>query len=156
LDADMIYFNARLSRHYPTVEVRISDICLRAEDATMIAAVTRALVDTASSEAAAGQPVPDIHPDLLRLAQWQASRFGLSENLLDPDVSVPRPAAEVISELLDYAGPALKSNGDHELVRERVDRIFEQGTGADLQRQAVRDGADPAQLIRAMIDITLS
>ena len=46
LDAGMVYFNARLSERYPTIEVRIADVCLRAEDAVLIAALVRALVET--------------------------------------------------------------------------------------------------------------
>lgn len=155
LDADMIYFNARLSRHYPTVETRIADICLRADDAIVIAALVRALVDTTAAEAAAGRPGQGIDRELLRLAQWQASREGLSGNLLDPARSVPRPAAEVIDSLVDYCRAALATNGDLDRVRDGIDRIFEQGTGSELQRRAVRDGAEPADLVKAMIDITV-
>ncbi|HEY9291302.1 MAG TPA: glutamate--cysteine ligase [Microlunatus sp.] len=156
LDADMIYFNARLSRHYPTVEIRIADICLRAKDAIMIAALARALVDTATTEAASGRPTSTIDCELLRLAQWRASRDGLGGNLLDPVKSIPRPAMEVIDALLDHCSPALDANGDLARVYHGIDRVFSRGTGADLQRQAVRDGADPAELIRAMIDITVN
>ena len=46
LDAGMVYFDARLSEHYPTLEVRIADVCLHADDAVLIAALCRALVDT--------------------------------------------------------------------------------------------------------------
>ncbi|MDX6336170.1 MAG: glutamate---cysteine ligase / carboxylate-amine ligase [Streptosporangiaceae bacterium] len=46
LDTGMVYFDARLSQHYPTLEVRIADVCLRHEDAVLIAALVRALVET--------------------------------------------------------------------------------------------------------------
>ena len=32
MDDGMIYFDARLSRSYPTVEVRVADVCLRVDD----------------------------------------------------------------------------------------------------------------------------
>lgn len=156
VDADMVYFNARLSRHYPTVEIRVADVCLRVEDAITIAALIRALVDTAADEAAAGAPAPALHPDLLRLAQWQASRYGLTGDLLDPDVATPRPADTVIGELLEHVAPALKNNGDHERVRDGIDRIIRQGTGSEIQRQAIRDGAEPAELVQTMIDLTVA
>ena len=46
LDTGMVYFDARLSDHYPTIEIRISDVCLYADDAALIAALARALVET--------------------------------------------------------------------------------------------------------------
>src|SRR6202034_3033909 len=39
LDSGMVYFDARLSEHYPTLEVRVSDVCLYADDAALIAAL---------------------------------------------------------------------------------------------------------------------
>ncbi|GAA4024224.1 hypothetical protein GCM10023063_00010 [Arthrobacter methylotrophus] len=54
LDEGMVYFDARLSRHVPTVEVRVADVCLRAEDAALIAVLVRALVETSVREYHAG------------------------------------------------------------------------------------------------------
>ncbi|QDP95461.1 YbdK family carboxylate-amine ligase [Microlunatus elymi] len=156
LDPDMIYFNVRLSRHYPTVEFRIADICLRADDAVMIAALARALVDTAAADIAVGRSAPSDDPQLLLLAQWRASRDGLRGGLLDPVDAVPQPAAEVIETLLDHVRGALTANGDLELVQQGIDRVFENGTGAELQRRAVRDGAEPVEMVRALLDTSIA
>src|SRR5205823_2819883 len=37
IDPGMVYFDARLSERYPTVEIRIADVCLRSEDAVTVA-----------------------------------------------------------------------------------------------------------------------
>ena len=58
LDEAMAYFDARLSARYPTVEVRVADVCLRAEDTVLIAALCRGLVETAARDARAGQDAP--------------------------------------------------------------------------------------------------
>jgi carboxylate-amine ligase len=58
LDDGMLYFDARLSASWPTVEVRVADVCLRAEDAVTLAGLTRALVETAARDAADGRPAP--------------------------------------------------------------------------------------------------
>jgi carboxylate-amine ligase len=50
----MVYFDARLSRNHPTVEVRIADVCMDAAHATAIAALVRALVECAAQEWRAG------------------------------------------------------------------------------------------------------
>ncbi|MGI8666345.1 MAG: carboxylate-amine ligase [Jatrophihabitans sp.] len=56
LDDGMIYFDARLSAHYPTVEVRVADVCTDVRDAVLLAALVRALVDTAYQQWQDGRP----------------------------------------------------------------------------------------------------
>jgi len=58
LDERNVYFFARLSPRYPTVEVRVTDVCLDAGTAVLAAGLTRALVATALAEARQGTPVP--------------------------------------------------------------------------------------------------
>ena len=56
LDERNVYFLARLSPRYPTVEVRVADVCLDAGTAVLLAGLTRALVATALAEARRGTP----------------------------------------------------------------------------------------------------
>ena len=56
IDEGMVYFDVRLSRHYPTVEVRVADVCLRVNDAVLLASLVRALVETAAREWRLGKP----------------------------------------------------------------------------------------------------
>src|SRR5271169_3216656 len=65
LDTGMVYFNARLSERYPTIEVRISDVCLRADDTVLIAALVRALVETEARSWRDGRPVERPRTELL-------------------------------------------------------------------------------------------
>ena len=51
LDQGMVYFDARLSARYPTVEIRVADVCLSADTATLLAALARGLVETAARAA---------------------------------------------------------------------------------------------------------
>lgn len=75
----MVYFDVRLSQRYPTVEFRVADVCLDAGTAVALAAVARALVDTAAREWRAGTEPADHSVSLLRLAAWRAARSGLTE-----------------------------------------------------------------------------
>lgn len=58
LDTGMIYFDARLSRNHPTVEIRVADVCRDIDDAVLIALLCRALVTTAGRQWRSGAP-PD-------------------------------------------------------------------------------------------------
>ena len=144
LDEGMIYFDARLSRNHPTVEVRVADVCLDAEDAALIAVLVRGLVESASREWRAGvdpAPVPTV---LLRMAAWQASNCGLRGELLDFGTFRPAPAEEVVEALVDFVAPVLVEQGELELAREGVRRILDRGTGSEQQRRAMQEGLDGA------------
>ncbi len=65
LDERSVYFLARLSPRYPTVEVRVADVCLDAGTAVLAAGLTRALVATALAEARRGTPVANATPAAL-------------------------------------------------------------------------------------------
>ena len=58
----MLYFDARCSHRYPTVEVRVTDVCLDVRDTVLVAALVRALVETSAQEWAAGAPPPPSPP----------------------------------------------------------------------------------------------
>ncbi|MFP3969175.1 glutamate--cysteine ligase [Actinomadura fulvescens] len=135
LDEGMIYFDARLSRHYPTVEIRIADVCLHADDTVLVAALVRALVDTAAQAWRAGIPPDRVRTDLLKLAVWRASRSGLREDLVHPVTRHPVPARAVLEALIDHLTPALTASGDLATVRRLLRRLLERGNGARWQRQ---------------------
>lgn len=134
LDEGMVYFDARLSRRYPTVEIRCADVCPRLEDTVLVAALARAMVETAAAEWADGRPAPETQTALITLATFQASRHRLTEELLDPVTARPRPGWDVVDSLLDWVGPALAAAGDRARVDSALEVIRAQGTGADLQR----------------------
>jgi carboxylate-amine ligase len=135
LDKRMVYFDARLSARYPTVEIRVADVCLCADTAVLIATLTRALVETAARHWRAGRPAPGHSVSLLRLADWQAARFGLEENLLDPAAMRPEPAPQVLRSLLAHTGDALTATGDVERAEQGVGELLRRGNGAREQRR---------------------
>jgi carboxylate-amine ligase len=136
LDEGMIYFDARLSAHYSTVEIRVADVCTDVRDAVLVAALARALVDTAASRWHAGEPALPVRTVLLRAASWRAARSGLAGELVDPRTGKPVPAWQLVSELVEWVGPALRRAGDERLVADGLARLRARGTGADRQRAA--------------------
>ena len=143
LDAGMLYFDARPSRRYPTLELRSADVCTDVGDAVLQAALARALVTTTAQASAADEPVPCMRTDLLRAATWRASRFGLADTLVHPSGGGGRlaPARDVVDALVEHVEPALTATGDRLRVAHLVDTVFASGTGADTQR-AVASAAD--------------
>jgi carboxylate-amine ligase len=140
LDAGMVYFDARLSDHYPTVEIRVSDVCLYADDAVLIAALARALVETEARHWRAGSAIPAHRIEMLRLAAWRASRSSLDDVLLNPRTGLPEPALTVANTLLEHVRDALDEAGDADAVTELLGAVLARGNGAAFQRSACRDG----------------
>lgn len=150
LDQGMVYFDARLSARYPTVEVRICDVCPQAEDTVLIAALVRALVETAAREWYDAHPAAEASAALLRLAAWRASRSGLTGALVRPSTHRPAAARDVIEELLAHVEEALKDAGDLAFVRGGVERLLACGTGARWQREVHQRGG-PAAVVREAV-----
>jgi carboxylate-amine ligase len=141
-DDGMIYFDARLSARYPTVEIRVSDVRIDVEDAVTIAGLCRALVNTAAAEESA--PVP--RSELLSAASWRAARWGMTDQLVDlHNEPALVPAWDLIDALLDHVGAALDATGDQARIADGLAHIRERGTGAQRQRQAAN--GDPARAI---------
>ncbi|URN17456.1 MULTISPECIES: glutamate--cysteine ligase [Streptomyces] len=137
-DEGMVYFDARLSRHYPTVEIRAADVCLDASTTVLVAALARALVDTAARLWREGRP-PEVHGiGLLRAASWRAARSGLDGELVHPHTMRPAPAGRVVQALFRHVEDALEENGDHAHVRKALDDLLDVGNGARVQRGLLR------------------
>ena len=153
LDAGMVYFDARLSEHYPTLEIRVSDVCLYADDAVLITALARALVETEARRWRAGSAIPAHRIEMLRLATWRASRSSMDDVLLDPHTGLPEPATTVANTLLEHVRDALDDAGDTDAVTELLGAVLARGNGATFQRGAYRDGS-AASMIEIAAAIT--
>jgi carboxylate-amine ligase len=154
VDTGMVYFDARLSANWPTVEVRVADVCLLAEDAVTLAGLARALVETAARDARDGRPVPAVRTEILRLAAWRAARSGLTGELVHPRTGRPAAAADVLGALLDTVRPALRDAGDEDRVEAGVREVLRRGTGAEQQRAVHRRTGDLTAVVRDAVDRT--
>ncbi|WP_344384324.1 glutamate--cysteine ligase [Streptomyces thermolineatus] len=143
MDRGQLYWQARLSERYPTVEVRAPDVQLLPEDAVAFAGLVRALVVTALAGEAEGAPFPAPSEELLAAANWQASRYGLSGRLLDP-LGRSLGAGEAVRGLLEHVGPALDRAGDSGRVLLLAHRLLHGGTAAERQRRALAEGGPGA------------
>jgi glutamate---cysteine ligase / carboxylate-amine ligase len=154
LDEGMVYFDARLSAKWPTVEVRVADVCLRVDDAVLLAGLVRGLVETAAAQWRAGEPVPDVRTEVVRVAGWRAGRSGLTGALVHPVTGRPAPAAEVVRALVAHVRPALEDAGDVERVEQGVADVLRRGTGAGHQRAVFGETGDLAAVVRSAVQVT--
>jgi carboxylate-amine ligase len=151
LDERGIYFWARLSPRYPTVEIRIADACLTVADAMLLAGLSRAAVMTAIADEMAGEPVPAAPDRVLLAAAYGAARRGLSAVVLHPWRAGWVPAAELQPELMARFTPALEACGDRRLVERLLAARLRRGSGADRQRSLWQRGSR-ADFVLAMAD----
>ena len=150
LDEAMMYFDARLSHRYPTVEVRVADVCLLASDTVLLAGLVRALVETAVRAWKRGDAARPVPAELLRMASWRASRSGVEGELLDPYSARPRPAADVVAALVEHIGPAARDLHDEDALLAGLDHVQRRGTGTMWQRRAYKSsGSLPEMILRA-------
>jgi carboxylate-amine ligase len=151
LDAGMLYFDARLAESFPTVEIRVADVCTEVDDAVLVAALARALVETLADDPDPGSPP---RSDVLRAAGWRASRFGLGGDLVHPRSWSLAPASEVVEALVDRVGPALERTGDLALVTDGLTRLSATGNGARRQRAAYERTGDLRGVVADAVERT--
>ncbi|MEU0369728.1 glutamate--cysteine ligase [Streptomyces sp. NPDC006283] len=150
-DEGMIYFDARLSHSYPTVEIRVADVGLDPSTPVLVATLVRGLVETAAREWRAGTPPVPHGVGLLRLASWRAGRSGLDEQLIHPLTMCPRPAGEVVRALLDHVRDALDASGDTARAEEGVAWLLAAGNGATFQRDVMKQTGSLRDVVAACV-----
>ena len=136
-DGSFIYWDARPSLHFETMEFRVADVCLTVDEAVMIAGLTRALARTCHNQWIGDEPVERVRPELLRAAAWRASRFGLEGHLINVQARRSVPAPVLVDGLLNYLRPCLEKNGEWDEMESLVRETKTRGTGARRQREAL-------------------
>ncbi len=136
MDVESVYWDARLPEKHDTVEIRVSDVCSKLDEAVMLAGLARAAVRECHERALREEPAPEVRPEMLTTAHWRASRNGLDSELVDLETNRAVPARELINKLLSFARPALEDFGDWDEVSALVEATLEGGNGAQRQRRA--------------------
>jgi carboxylate-amine ligase len=152
LDARGVYFWARLSPRYPTIEIRIADACLTVADAVLLAGLCRAAVMTAVADETAGRRRPAVPDRSLVGSAYAAAHRGLAAVVLDPAGGGWTPVRAVLPELMAAFGPALDTAGDRRLVETLLAARLRRGSGADRQRALWCQG--PRAAVQALADLT--
>ena len=159
-DGSELWWDIRPSQAYPTVEMRICDVCPRIEDAVSIAALyaclIRRLVRLDRAGALPGEPLTE----LIAEDRWVAQRYGVFAFFGDPDaedgrVDIDDSVAELVEEL---AGDARALGCEPELGHVRT--IVREGTSADRQLDLYRlrhlEGDSVEEALRRVVDLVLA
>ncbi len=137
-EATQICWDVRLSERFPTLEFRVTDVCMTVDEAVMMAGLARALVRTCYEQALLHAPYKAVRPELLRAAHWCAARSGLDTELIDVEAERSVPARQLVEKFLDFVRPALEEFGEWDEVYSIAQETMQQGNGAARQRKVYK------------------
>ncbi|HEX5206015.1 YbdK family carboxylate-amine ligase [Paractinoplanes rhizophilus] len=135
-DAGAVFFLARLSERYPTVEVRVADACLSVDDTVLFAAVVRALVATLIEDARHNIATPRVPTGVVDAHLLTAAHGQVRIRRGRTHAGTAPVAAGAVARLMAKVAPALAAWGEAEEVHQNLERLRHEGTGADRQRKA--------------------
>jgi carboxylate-amine ligase len=136
LDGGMVYWDIRLSHHQPTLEFRISDVMATPGEAALIAGLVRGLVVVALDEIGSGAPRGSAVPqEVLRANLWRAAREGLAGRCPHPVSGDLVPVWSQVLDLVAHVRPALRADGDLDVVESQLAVLRAAGGGAVRQRE---------------------
>ena len=135
VDDDNVYWLARLSSRYPTVEIRVADTGLTVADTMLTAALCRALVATALEDDSWGRPEAGaVEEERLARSLASAAQHGLRGMLLEPGAGVETVGGLVLHRLVQRLNPALTRAGDRAAVDTLLRHRMRQRSGSSRQR----------------------
>ena len=133
-----VYWDVRPSERYPTLEFRVTDVCMTVDEAVMVAGLVRALARTCYDATKADKPFPAVRHELVRAAHWRAARYGLDTELIDVGEQRAIPARELVEKFLAFVRPSLEEYGDWDEIQALVRETMQQGNGATRQREVYK------------------
>ena len=154
-DASELRWDIRPSATYPTIELRICDICPRIEDAVAIAALYACLIREIAQDIQAGNTPASPPREVIEESRWLAQRYGTFAFLPMHGAREAPSVAEVATDLVSRLSPHARALGCEDALG-HVMTIGAQGSSAERQedcyREAKLDGASEAEALRAVVD----
>lgn len=151
VDRGTIFWDVRPSASHPTLEIRVADVPVTAQESALFAAMVRALVVHVAAVVERGEPDPIVAPELMRMAYWRAARDGLGGDGFDLFTGRLAPATRLAKRLFEVVRPILAAHGDYELVQGWMDDLLTGGGGAARQRAAAARRDAPADVVDYLI-----
>ena len=157
-DATKLWWDVRPSERFPTVEMRITDVCTRLEDALCCAALFRCICRMLYRLRRENQRWRIYSPFLVEENRWRAQRYGLDEGMVDFGRGEIVGYSQLIDELLGLVREDAEQFGCVAEV-EHARTIVERGTSSHLQREvyrkAMQSGASREEALRAVVDFLI-
>ncbi|WP_421725528.1 carboxylate-amine ligase [Bauldia sp.] len=154
-DGTKIWWDLRPSARFPTIEMRITDMCPRLDDTVAIAALYRCVARMLYRLRRENQRWRDYSSFLVNENRWLAQRFGTTQSMIDFGKGAAIPFADLADELIAL----VEEDADFFGCRAEVARIRQiaiEGTSADRQivvfDKAVTAGESHDAALRAVVD----
>jgi carboxylate-amine ligase len=138
-----LWWSVRPHHAFGTVEVRICDAQMTAQESEALSALICACVRRAAEEIDEGRPVVDVPARLIEENMWRAIRFGLDGKMLDLDGAAVEefPSSAILERLSAWTGE---------------DFALPERNGAQRQRRMIDTGASPFEVYAEAIKETQS
>ncbi|WP_029006831.1 carboxylate-amine ligase [Azospirillum halopraeferens] len=154
-DASKLWWDIRPSTRFPTLEMRITDICTRLDDAVTIAALLRCLLRMLWRLKLRNVTWRPYRRLLIEENRWRAQRYGFDDGLVDFGRGEIVPYADLLEELIALVQEDARHFDCVAEVAAARD-ILTRGTSAHRQvavyRQALEDGADGWEAMQRVVD----
>jgi glutamate---cysteine ligase / carboxylate-amine ligase len=136
-DASKLWWDVRPSAKYPTIEMRIPDVCTRIDDGIAIAALFQSLLAMLFRLRSDNKRWRSYANMLISENTWRAQRYGVEAELVDFGKGELVPYPDLIEEFIELVGEDAEELGCLADV-ERARDIVAGGTSADRQLVAYR------------------
>lgn len=154
-DASKLWWDIRPSSRYPTLEMRVADVCTRLDDAMTVAAIYQCLLSMLYRLRRQNQRWRTYAPLLISENMWRAQRYGTDGSLVDFGKGELVPFADLVDEFIELLATDAFELGVRDEVR-HARTIVEEGTSAHRQlavyEKALADGAAEEEALKAVVD----
>ena len=154
-DATKIWWDLRPSGRFPTLEMRVTDVCTRVDDAISIAAIFVCIMRMLYRLRRSNQKWRSYPAFLIEENRWRAQRYGVGDQLFDFGKGKLVPFASLIDELLDLIAEDAAVLGCEREVKHAL-KIATGGTSADRQvecyERLVAEGASADDALIGVVD----
>ncbi len=158
-DASKIWWDIRPSAKYPTLEMRMTDVCSYVEDAVCISQLYRCLCRMLYRLRLSNQRWRPYPLFLLEENRWRAQRYGVAGTLFDFGKGALVPYAQLLDEVLERTREDARHFGCEQEVA-HAHTILKRGTSADRQlacaARARKAGATEREAMCAVVDQVLA